>query len=106
MPKPNPGESQKSYIPRCISTLMHEKPERDHKQAIAICYSMYRNKKNEDREMLINKIDLYLGEKTEYVHTCDKCGKNIPYAIKTKKERLPSGGVMSVCPACRKKMRS
>jgi|WetSurMetagenome_2_1015567.scaffolds.fasta_scaffold01001_18 hypothetical protein len=62
MPKPTPGESQKDYIPRCISMLMHEKPDRDHKQAIAICYSMYRNKKNENQEILINKIDIYLGE--------------------------------------------
>lgn len=43
MPTPKKNESEKDYMSRCISTLMHEgKPQ---KQAIAICYSMFREAK-------------------------------------------------------------
>lgn len=43
MPTPRKGEKEKDYMSRCISTLMHEGKEQ--KQAIAICYSMYREHK-------------------------------------------------------------
>jgi hypothetical protein len=73
MPHPSPGESRDKYIPRCISTLMHEKPDRDHKQAIAICFSMW--KQAHEQESLINRIDLYLDEKVLTMKAWQKQGR-------------------------------
>lgn len=47
MPKPNPGETEKDFVKRCIPELIHEgKPQ---KQAIAICYSIYRKEGTEEK---------------------------------------------------------
>lgn len=47
MPKPNPGETEKDFLSRCIPELIHE--GRAQKQAIAICYSIYRKDGTEEK---------------------------------------------------------
>jgi len=49
MPKPRKGETEKSYIKRCIPFLLHEGKTKDPAQASAICHSLWdsRNKKKE-----------------------------------------------------------
>jgi len=53
MPLVKPGETEKEYISRCIPILMDEGKEQ--KQAIAICFSMYR-RRNEDLIGKLNKL--------------------------------------------------
>lgn len=40
MPNPMKGETEKEFLKRCIPTLIRE--GREQRQAIAICYSIYR----------------------------------------------------------------
>ncbi|MFH2076516.1 MAG: hypothetical protein ABIJ57_14420 [Pseudomonadota bacterium] len=40
MPNPNPGETEQAFVSRCIPVLIGE--GRKQEQAVAICYSMYR----------------------------------------------------------------
>ena len=47
MPNPNPGETEKDFLKRCIPELIHE--GRHQKQAVAICYSMYRREGTEEK---------------------------------------------------------
>lgn len=42
MPKPKEGETQKEFVSRCIPMVMDEGTAKDDKQAVAICYSMWR----------------------------------------------------------------
>ena len=42
MPEPEIGETEKDFLKRCIPDLIHE--GREQRQAIAICYSIYRKK--------------------------------------------------------------
>lgn len=51
MPKPQEGESQDEYIPRCIKVLMDE-GKYPQKQCIAICYSMWKNKGKSNEEVV------------------------------------------------------
>jgi hypothetical protein len=48
MPEPREGESQKEYVSRCIPYVLKEGTAKDEQQAAAICYSMYREKHNQD----------------------------------------------------------
>ena len=41
MPKPKKGETEKDFLKRCIPELIEEE-NRPQRQAIAICYSLYR----------------------------------------------------------------
>jgi len=59
MPTPNPGETEKEFIPRCIKIMSDEDSGREHKQIIAICYSVYKNRKKSNEEIL-TKIDKIL----------------------------------------------
>ena len=43
MPEPTAGESKKEYIDRCIPYLVKEGKPQD--QAVAICYSMWKQKR-------------------------------------------------------------
>ena len=45
MPKPQKGEKESSFLGRCIPELIHE--GRPQKQAVAICYSVYRKEGTE-----------------------------------------------------------
>jgi len=47
MPEPKKGETEKDFLKRCIPDLIHE--GRPQKQAIAICYSIYRRKGTEEK---------------------------------------------------------
>ena len=40
IPSPKPGEGEKTYIPRCMSALKNEFPNR--KQRLAVCYTQLR----------------------------------------------------------------
>ncbi len=48
MPKPTPGETEKDFLKRCIPDLIKNEgyPQ---KQAIAICYSIYRKNGTEEK---------------------------------------------------------
>jgi hypothetical protein len=45
MPSPRSGEIQKDFVSRCIPIVIEEGTAKDAKQAAAICYSMWRNRK-------------------------------------------------------------
>lgn len=45
MPKPQRGESLRDYVGRAIPIIKQEHPEWPQKQAVAVAYSMYREKK-------------------------------------------------------------
>ena len=42
VPTPSTGETQGNFMGRCVKFLMKEEPDRDQKQAVAICYSQWR----------------------------------------------------------------
>lgn len=42
LPLPKPNESEKSFIGRCISFIMRDKPDTPQKQAIAMAYNQWR----------------------------------------------------------------
>jgi hypothetical protein len=46
MPEPEKNENEKDFLKRCIPQLIKEE-EYPQKQAVAICYSMYRKKGTE-----------------------------------------------------------
>ena len=52
MPTPSKGEEQGHFISRCVSQVMHEGTTDDNKQAVAICYSMWRKSKGQKRAKL------------------------------------------------------
>ncbi len=60
MPTPKKGESEKEFVGRCIPFMMHEHPDMKQDQAIAVCYSMFRESKKD--EEIIKKIDTLLNE--------------------------------------------
>ena len=43
-PEPNPGESQKDFVSRCIPYVKKEHPDWKQDKIIAVCYSIYRRK--------------------------------------------------------------
>jgi len=45
MPTPNKGESQKSFIGRCIKVRHSEHPKEPNKKSIAVCFSMWRERR-------------------------------------------------------------
>jgi len=46
MPKPETGEIEKDFLKRCIPQIIREE-EYEQKQAVAICYSIYRKEGTE-----------------------------------------------------------
>lgn len=61
MPTPNEGESQKDFVGRCIPIVKSESPGMENKQAVAICFSKFREhtKKNavEDLKEFVTKLN-------------------------------------------------
>lgn len=57
MPTPRKGESEKSYVRRCVPVVIREGTAKDGSQAAAICHSMYRRRraKTRSRRMLTAK---------------------------------------------------
>jgi hypothetical protein len=45
MPEVKPGESEKEFIPRCISYVSKEHSDWDNDKCVAVCYSIYRRSK-------------------------------------------------------------
>ncbi len=45
MPTPRKGESRQDFVSRCIPIVMDEGTAKDQKQASAICYSLFKQKK-------------------------------------------------------------
>ena len=43
VPKPRKGESTRTFISRCISTMSRRDPGRPHKQIIAMCHTAARS---------------------------------------------------------------
>lgn len=65
MPKPEKGETEKDFLARCIPELIHEgKPQ---KQAVAICYSIYRKDGSEPKSPKPDKKELA----KLYCYMCD-----------------------------------
>lgn len=48
MPKPHDGETEKDFVQRCVPVLVSE--GKDQKQAVAICYSMYREHRKKGKK--------------------------------------------------------
>jgi len=71
MPKPRSSESKDDYIQRCIPILVKEGKPQD--QAVAICYSMWKQK---NENTLIEK---YIGE------NIDKAKKELAFLKKSEK---------------------
>jgi hypothetical protein len=44
LPKPNPGESQKDFMSRCISNDKMNQEYPDQSQRIAVCYTQWKVK--------------------------------------------------------------
>lgn len=63
MPKPEKGEDEKLFLKRCIPQLIHEGCEQ--KQAIAICYSVYRKEGTEAKSPKPEKKKLSKDKKTK-----------------------------------------
>ena len=57
---PKKGETQKEFLARCIPFFVDEGKPQD--QAVAICYSMWREKDKSDESKIIKKFDKYLDE--------------------------------------------
>jgi len=49
MPRLRPGESRKSFVGRCIPIVKDEGTAKSNDQAVAICFSMYRQQKRKKR---------------------------------------------------------
>jgi len=47
MPSPGKNETQQKFVSRCIPIVLGDKTAKDQKQAAAICYSIWREKKKE-----------------------------------------------------------
>ena len=45
MPTPNPNESQNKFIGRCVPYVQKEHPEWEQKKCVAVCYSLWKNRK-------------------------------------------------------------
>uniref|UniRef100_A0A6M3L160 Uncharacterized protein n=1 Tax=viral metagenome TaxID=1070528 RepID=A0A6M3L160_9ZZZZ len=45
MPNPNPNESEKDFVSRCVPIVLKEGTAKDNVRAVAICHSMFKNKK-------------------------------------------------------------
>jgi hypothetical protein len=42
MPKPRKGESQRDFVSRCVPIVLNDGTTKDNKQAVAICYSIFK----------------------------------------------------------------
>lgn len=50
MPTPMKGESQKEFVSRCIPYVIKEGSAKSQDQAIAMCFSMYRQHKKKGKK--------------------------------------------------------
>ncbi len=64
VPTPNPNEKQADFIARCMKFLMDEDPDRDEKQALAICYSQWRSRESMHPDFIrvYDKFKRYFGD--------------------------------------------
>ena len=53
MPTPRPDESRKDFVGRCIPDVLEEGTAEDQKQAIAICFNMWREDKDEAKALVM-----------------------------------------------------
>jgi hypothetical protein len=60
MPTPGKNETEKEFIGRCIPFMLKEKPGMEQDQAVAICYSIWREDKKS--ESIIKRIDKLINE--------------------------------------------
>jgi hypothetical protein len=49
MPTPNKNEKQKDYMKRCVPMVMDEGTVKNNKQAVAVCYSLWRQHKGKSK---------------------------------------------------------
>ncbi len=45
LPTPKPNEKQKDFMTRCVNDAIVKKEFKNRQQAIAVCYTQYREKK-------------------------------------------------------------
>ena len=50
MPKPKKGETKNDFISRCIPIILEDGTTQNQKQAVAICYSIWRREGEDDPE--------------------------------------------------------
>lgn len=55
MPKPIPGQSQDDFISECIPKVIADGTADTQDQAIAVCYSMWEESKQEIKDLLDNE---------------------------------------------------
>lgn len=55
MPTPQPGESEDQFIARCIPIVLDDGTAEDNEQAVAICYSMWREREGDQRDREMSK---------------------------------------------------
>ena len=57
MPEPNANEKESEFIARCVPIVMKDNPKMDNKQAVAVCFSTWREKRKkegvEQKEIII-----------------------------------------------------
>ena len=53
MPTPRPDESRSDFVSRCIPDVLAEGTAEDQKQAVAICFSMWREDKDEAKALVM-----------------------------------------------------
>jgi len=56
MPTPRPDETQSDFVSRCIPDVLADGTADDQKQAVAICYSMWREDKAKSLVMKVTKV--------------------------------------------------
>ena len=62
MPEPEKGESERSFLARCIPMMMRDKGF-GNKQSVAVCFSVYRRKGTEAKSPKPEKKKLCKGDK-------------------------------------------
>ena len=66
MPKPGSGETEADFIGRCVPIVLEEGTAKDNEQAVAICYSIWREQKMNMNDILLKAIRSRQQKRTEF----------------------------------------
>jgi hypothetical protein len=55
MPTPKKGESEQTFVSRCIPIVLKDKTAKDQEQAAAICYSLFKQHKGRSEEDTVSE---------------------------------------------------
>ena len=108
-PTPQEGESQDSFISRCIKSWKHADPDRADDQVAAICYSAWRKhhkKKKEDCKVIASADMFYpeigLLKPTMRFYQCPRCYGNLRSQLKSQIQRPDELIFVFECHDCEK----